>query len=188
MLVQKQLLDFKFELLPNAFFQLNLEQTNKLYYEIIKLSKLKGYENVIDGYCGVGTIGIFLSKYVKEVRGIDNNKEAIKNANENVKLNGIHNTKFYSGNILSYINKWENEGFIPDVLVVDPPRTGLELRLLNYLQTNPVKKIIYVSCNPSTLAKNCNHLQKKYHILAIQPLDMFPNTSNVEVITILYRK
>lgn len=186
--ITEQLGDFKFELLPHAFFQLNLEQTNKLYNEIINLAKLKGYENVIDGYCGVGTIGIFLSKYVKEVRGIDNNKEAIQNANENVKLNGINNAKFYSGNILSYINKWENEGFIPDVLVVDPPRTGLELRLLNYLQTNPVKKIIYVSCNPSTLAKNCNHLQKKYHILAIQPLDMFPNTSNVEAIAVLYRK
>lgn len=186
--ITEQLGNFKFELLPHAFFQLNLEQTNKLYNEIINLAKLKGYENVIDGYCGVGTIGIFLSKYVKEVRGIDNNKEAIQNANENVKLNGINNAKFYSGNILSYINKWENEGFIPDVLVVDPPRTGLELRLLNYLQTNPVKKIIYVSCNPSTLAKNCNHLQKKYHILAIQPLDMFPNTSNVEAIAVLYRK
>lgn len=186
--ITEQLGDFKFELLPHAFFQLNLEQTNKLYNEIINLAKLKGYENVIDGYCGVGTIGIFLSKYVKEVRGIDNNKEAIQNANENVKLNGINNAKFYSGNILSYINKWENEGFIPDVLVVDSPRTGLELRLLNYLQTNPVKKIIYVSCNPSTLAKNCNHLQKKYHILAIQPLDMFPNTSNVEAIAVLYRK
>ena len=186
--ITEQLGDFKFELLPHAFFQLNLEQTNKLYNEIINLAKLKGYENVIDGYCGVGTIGIFLSKYVKEVRGIDNNKEAIQNANENVKLNGINNAKFYSGNILSYINKWENEGFIPDVLVVDPPRTGLELRLLNYLQTNPVKKIIYVSCNPSTLAKNCNHLQKKYHILAIQPLDMFPNTSNVETVVLLCKK
>ena len=186
--ITEQLGDFKFELLPHAFFQLNLEQTNKLYNEIINLAKLKGYENVIDGYCGVGTIGIFLSKYVKEVRGIDNNKEAIQNANENVKLNGINNAKFYSGNILSYINKWENEGFIPDVLVVDPPRTGLELRLLNYLQTNPVKKIIYVSCNPSTLAKNCNHLQKKYHILAIQPLDMFPNTSNVECVVCLERR
>ena len=186
--ITEQLGDFKFELLPHAFFQLNLEQTNKLYNEIINLAKLKGYENVIDGYCGVGTIGIFLSKYVKEVRGIDNNKEAIQNANENVKLNGINNAKFYSGNILSYINKWENEGFIPDVLVVDPPRTGLELRLLNYLQTNPVKKIIYVSCNPSTLAKNCNHLQKKYHILDIQPLDMFPNTSNVECVVCLERR
>lgn len=186
--ITEQLGEFKFELLPNAFFQLNLEQTNKLYSEVARLSKLKGYENVVDGYCGVGTIGIWLSKYVKEVRGIDNNKEAILNANSNALLNNVKNAKFYSGSMLTYLSKWEKEGFIPDVLVVDPPRTGMELKLLNYLQTNPVKKIIYVSCNPSTLAKNCNHLQKKYHILGIQPLDMFPNTANIETIVVLERR
>lgn len=183
--IVEKLGDFKFELLPNAFFQLNLEQTEKLYQQIAMIAKLKGYEKIVDCYCGVGTIGIWLSKYVKEVRGIDNNKEAIKNANENVKLNNVTNAKFYNGNILNYLNKWETEGFIPDVLVVDPPRTGLDLKLLNYLQTHSIKKIVYVSCNPSTLAKNCNHLQKKYHILTIQPLDMFPNTAAVETIVLL---
>lgn len=186
--ITEQLGDFKFELLPNAFFQLNLEQTNKLYSEVTRLAKLKGYENVVDGYCGVGTIGIWLSKYAKEVRGVDNNNEAIINANSNAKLNNIKNAKFYNGSMLNYLSKWEKEGFIPDVLVVDPPRTGMELKLLNYLQNNPVKKLIYVSCNPSTLAKNCNHLQKKYHILTIQPLDMFPNTANVETIVLLERR
>ncbi len=186
--ITEQLGDFKFELLPNAFFQLNLEQTNKLYSEVTRVAKLKGFENVVDGYCGVGTIGIWLSKYVKEVRGVDNNKEAIINANSNAMLNKVNNAKFYSGNMLQYLSKWEKEGFVPDVLVVDPPRTGMELKLLNYLQTNPVKKIVYVSCNPSTLAKNCNHLQKKYHILSIQPLDMFPNTANVETVVLLERR
>lgn len=186
--ITEKLGDFKFELLPNAFFQLNLEQTNKLYSKVTELAKLKGYENVIDGYCGVGTIGIWLSKYAKEVRGIDNNKEAIVNAISNAKLNDVDNARFYSGSILQYISKWEKEGFVPDVLVVDPPRTGMELKLLNYLQQNPVKKIVYVSCNPATLAKNCNHLQKKYHILAIQPLDMFPNTANVETVVLLSHK
>ena len=89
---------------------------------------------------------------------------------------------------MTYLEKWEKEGFVPDVLVVDPPRTGMELKLINYLQEHPVKKIIYVSCNPSTLAKNCNHLQKKYHILSIQPLDMFPQTANVECIVCLERR
>lgn len=186
--ITEQLGDFKFELLPNAFFQLNLEQTHKLYAKVVELAKLKGYENVIDGYCGVGTIGLWLSKYAKEVRGIDNNKEAIVNAINNAKRNNVDNARFYSGSILQYLSKWEKEGFVPDVLVVDPPRTGMELKLLNYLQQNPVKKIIYVSCNPSTLAKNCNHLQKKYHILNIQPLDMFPNTANVECIVCLERR
>lgn len=180
--------DYQFELLPTAFFQLNLEQTEKLYSEISKVAKLKGYENVVDGYCGVGTIGLWLSKEAKEVRGIDNNKEAIINANQNATNNKVNNAKFYTGSILNYIDKWEKEGFVPDVLVVDPPRTGMELKLINYLQTHPVKKIIYVSCNPSTLAKNCNHLHKKYHILSIQPLDMFPQTANIESIVLLERR
>lgn len=184
----EQIGDFKFELLPTSFFQLNLEQTNKLYNEVKRVAKISSNENVVDGYCGVGTIGIFLSKDAKEVRGIDNNKEAIVNANNNNKLNNIKNAKFYSGNMLTYLEKWKKEGFTPDVLIVDPPRTGMELKLLNYLQANPINKIVYVSCNPATLAKNCNHLQKFYHILSIQPLDMFPNTSNVETVVLLSHK
>ena len=186
--ITEKLGDYEFNLLPTAFFQLNLEQTEKLYTEIARVSKLKGFENVVDGYCGVGTIGLWLSQNAKEVRGIDNNKEAITNANQNAKNNQVSNAHFYSGSILTYLEKWEKEGFVPDVLVVDPPRTGMELKLINYLQEHPVKKIIYVSCNPSTLAKNCNHLQKKYHILSIQPLDMFPQTANVECIVCLERR
>jgi len=180
--------NYTFELLPTAFFQLNKEQTEKLYGIVEKLAKLKGDELVVDAFCGVGTIGLWLSSHVKEVRGIDINKEGIKNAIENAKANNVSNARFYSGDILTYLTKWRREGFNPDVLVVDPPRTGLDLRLLNYLQQFPVKKIIYVSCNPATLAKNCNHLQKKYHILQAQPLDMFPQTSNVECVVCLERR
>lgn len=180
--------NFKFELLPTSFFQLNLEQTEKLYNQVVKSAHLKGFENVVDAYCGVGTIGLFLSKFVKEVRGVDLNEEAIINANNNVKLNNVTNASFYSGDVLSNLSKWHKKGFDADVLVVDPPRTGLELKLINYLQEHPVKKLIYVSCNPSTLAKNCNHLQKKYHILSIQPLDMFPQTANVECVVCLEKR
>lgn len=176
---------YDFQLLPTAFFQLNKVQTEKLYDHIVKVAKLHGEENVIDAFCGVGTIGIYLSEYAKEVRGIDINKAGIRNAIENAKANDVVNARFYGGDILTYLTKWRREGFIPDVLVVDPPRTGLDLRLLNYLQQFPVKKIVYVSCNPATLAKNCNHLQKKYHILNIQPFDMFPQTSNVECVVCL---
>ena len=179
---------YKFSLLPTAFFQLNCEQTEKLYTHIVKVAHLHGEENVVDAFCGVGTIGIWLSKYVKEVRGIDINKEGIKSAIQNAQLNEIPNARFYTGDILTCLTKWRKEGFIPDVLVVDPPRTGLDLRLLNYLQQFPVSRIVYVSCNPATLAKNCNHLQKKYHILQIQPLDMFPQTCNVECVVCLERR
>ena len=187
--ITEEICGYKYKLLPSAFFQLNLEQTEKLYQEVINLSKFKGYEKVLDAYSGVGTIGLSVSKYVKEVRGIDNNKQAIINAQANYKENGITNAKYFYGDILHYLTKWQKtEEFTPDVMIVDPPRTGMELRLLNYLQSNPVKKLIYVSCNPATLAKNCNHLQKKYHINTIQVLDMFPHTANVECIAILTRR
>lgn len=177
--------DYSFELLPTSFFQLNLLQTIKLYSQVAQIAKLKPSDHLVDAYCGVGTIGLFLSKYVKEVRGIDSNEEAIINANNNVILNNVNNANFYSGDVLSHLTKWHKKGWNADVLVVDPPRMGLELKLINYLQEHPVKKIIYVSCNPATLAKNCNHLQRKYHILNIQPLDMFPQTSSVETVVLL---
>lgn len=177
--------DLEFNLLPTSFFQLNLIQTEKLYQEVQRIAKLTGNENVIDGYCGVGTIGLWLAKDAKEVRGIDNNKEAIINANENAKINNINNAKFYFGNLLPHLNKFKSVGFKPDIFVVDPPRKGMELSLIKYLQDNPVNTLIYVSCNPSTLAKNCNHLNSKYQILSIQPLDMFPQTSEVETVVLL---
>ena len=90
--------------------------------------------------------------------------------------------------LLTNLKKFEKDDFIPDVFVVDPPRTGLDLKTIRYLQENPVKRIVYVSCNPATLAKNCNHLSSKYHILVIQPLDMFPFTSNTECIVLLERR
>ena len=179
---------YTFNLLPTAFFQLNRVQTEKLYTYIVNCAKLKGNENIVDAFCGVGTIGLWLSEYAKEVRGIDINKEGIKNAIHNTQDNDVSNARFYAGDILSYLTKWRRDGFIPDVIVVDPPRVGLDLRLINYLQQFPVKKIIYVSCNSATLAKNCNHLQKKYHILSIQPFDMFPQTSNVECVVCLERR
>lgn len=186
--ITEKLGDYEYQLLPTAFFQLNLEQTNKLYNKIVEFAELKGNENVVDGYCGVGTIGLTLSKNAKEVRGVDSNKQAIVNAIGNAQRNFVDNARFYSGNMLVNLVKWSKEGFIPDVLVVDPPRLGMEIKLIHYIQEHPVKKIIYVSCNPATLAKNCNHLQKKYNILKIQPLDMFPQTSAVETIVVLTRK
>lgn len=180
--------DYQFELLPTSFFQLNRNQTKKLYDKVVELSKLSGNEKLIDGFCGVGTIGIYLSKYVKEVRGVDNNKEGIINAENNVSLNHLTNTSFYHGDMEKQITKWHKEGWDADILVIDPPRSGLDVGMIKYLQEHPIKKIIYVSCNPSTLAKNCSHLEKKYQIHSIQPFDMFPNTSNVECIVVLEKK
>ena len=186
--IVEKLGDLQFNLLPTSFFQLNLKQTEVLYDNVIKYGKFRGDERVLDAYCGVGTIGTWISKYVKEVKGIDNNKEAIINANANVKLNNIKNAEYYCGDVLRRLEELKQKGWYPDVIVVDPPRMGMDIRLLNYLQKNPVKKIIYVSCNPATLAKNCNHLQKQYHILQVQCLDMFPQTSNVESIVCMEKR
>lgn len=186
--ITEKLGEFEFKLLPTSFFQLNLQQTEVLYNQVAKYAKLNGTEKVLDAYCGVGTIGLWLAKYAKEVRGIDTNLQAIQNANENVKTNNINNTKFYSGDVLQKLEQFSKEGWYPDVVVVDPPRMGMDIRLLNYLQKKPVEKIIYVSCNPSTLAKNCNHLQKQYHIMTVQCLDMFPQTADVETVVLLVRR
>lgn len=186
--IREQIGSLKFDLLPTSFFQLNLEQTEKLYNQVKTISKFRGYEKVIDGYCGVGTIGLWVAGEVQEVRGIDNNVEAIKNANENALNNHVENAHFFNGNLLPHFHNYAKVGWTPDVLIVDPPRTGMDIKLINYLQEHPVSKIIYISCNPSTLAKNCNHLSSKYHILSIQPLDMFPQTCHVETVVCLERR
>src|SRR5690606_38082440 len=166
-----------FEISPESFYQLNSKQTTVLYDQIVKAANIKGFESILDLYCGIGSIGLYLADKVVEVRGIDNNRK-----------NNIDNAKFYFGEILPHLNKFEKEGYTPDVLIVDPPRKGMDIKLLNYLQKAKVRKIVYVSCNPSTLAKNVNHLQKSYHPKYIIPVDMFPNTPHIEAVCLLERR
>ena len=186
--IEGKLGHLNFKSSPQSFFQLNSEQTTKLYDEIVKAINPQGTEKVLDLFCGIGSIGLYLSKSVKEVRGIDINKENILNAKIFAKDNNIDNSIFYCDKILTKLHEFEKEGFTPDVVIVDPPRKGLELQLINYFQKSNIKKIIYVSCNPSTLAKNINHLSNYYKINYIQPLDMFPQTSNVECVVCLERR
>ena len=178
----------KFSISPDSFFQLNTKQTVALYNEVKKAIKPTGEELVLDCYCGIGSIGLYLADEVKEVRGIDNNKTNIINAKEFATANNIENAKFYYGNILPHLNDFEEEGYVPDILVIDPPRRGMELNIINYLQKSRIKKIVYVSCNPSTLVKNLNHLQRSYIIRYVTPVDMFPNTANVECVVYLERR
>jgi len=179
---------FKFNLSPRAFYQLNPEQTVKLYNQVKAAASLKGEEKVVDAYCGVGTIGQWVANKAKEVRGVDVTRAAILDAKENAKLNGLKNTYYAVGKAEQVIPKWSNEGFKPDVVIVDPPRTGLKPELIEMFKGVKPQTIVYVSCNPSTLAKNLKELTKKYHIDYIQPLDLFPQTSHVESITRLVRK
>ena len=179
---------YKYELLPNAFFQLNPIQTEKLYECILKAAKLSFKETVLDAYCGAGTIGIYLSKLAKEVIGIEKIKEAVENANNNALLNKVKNAKFYQGDVLELLPKMIKDGKTFDVIVCDPPRTGLGSDLCDVIVNAKINRMIYVSCNPSTLAKDLNRLTEIYNIKYIQPVDQFPFTSHVECVTLLYRK
>ncbi|WDF02705.1 23S rRNA (uracil(1939)-C(5))-methyltransferase RlmD [Shouchella hunanensis] len=181
--INERLGEFAFDLSARAFFQLNPAQTVKLYNEAKKAAKLTGKENVIDAYCGVGTIGQWVGKNAKEVRGMDTTKEAIADARKNAKQHGIR-ASYEVGTAEKWMPVWLKEGFKPDVVIVDPPRSGCDGKLLQSIVKAKPKRVVYVSCNPSTLAKDIEQLMKKgYKIKNIQPVDMFPWTAQVESVT-----
>ncbi|MGF9978796.1 23S rRNA (uracil(1939)-C(5))-methyltransferase RlmD [Viridibacillus arvi] len=186
--IHEELGELAFDLSARAFFQLNPTQTVHLYNEIKKAAALTGKETVVDAYCGVGTIGLWLAKDAKEVRGMDIIPESIQDATLNAKKHGFNHVKYVTGSAEEWLAKWRKEKFVPDVLTVDPPRTGLAPSLLNtILQVKP-KRFVYTSCNPSTLAKDLQELTKVYNIEYIQPIDMFPQTAHVESVTLLTLK
>lgn len=186
--IQEVLGDLQFELSARAFFQLNPTQTVKLYDEVKKAAALTGKEKVVDAYCGVGTIGLWLAKEVGEIRGMDVIQESIEDARKNAKSHGFFAAKYEVGKAENVIPKWLKEGWKPDVVVVDPPRVGLDNGLLETIRKVKPKKVIYVSCNPSTLAKDVAALEKFYKVEYLQPVDMFPHTSHVECIARLTLK
>ncbi|GAB7386918.1 23S rRNA (uracil(1939)-C(5))-methyltransferase RlmD [Bacillaceae bacterium] len=186
--IDERLADVTFSLSPRAFFQLNPEQTVKLYDFVREAAALTGNELVIDAYCGVGTIALWLAPAAKEVRGIEEIREAVEDARRNAALNGIDNVRFYAGKVEELLPRWGQEGLRPDVVVLDPPRSGCEASVLRTLLQVAPERIVYVSCNPSTLAKDCNVLKEKYAIAWVQPVDMFPQTSHVESVTLLTLK
>ncbi|WP_261134535.1 23S rRNA (uracil(1939)-C(5))-methyltransferase RlmD [Bacillus sp. Marseille-Q3570] len=187
--IQETLGDLSFELSARAFFQLNPVQTVKLYNEARRAAKLTGEEKVVDAYCGVGTIGLWLAERAGEVRGMDVIEESIDDANENAARHGIKNARYVTGKAEVLMPKWLKEGWKPDVIVVDPPRTGCDMTFLKTVSKIQPKRMVYVSCNPSTLAKDVDYLLKKgFKIERLQPVDMFPHTSHIEVVATLVKK
>ncbi|SEM68124.1 23S rRNA (uracil(1939)-C(5))-methyltransferase RlmD [Lihuaxuella thermophila] len=181
--------DLTYLLSARAFFQLNPVQTVKLYEEVRKAARLTGKETVVDAYCGVGTIGLWLARDAKRVIGMDTVPEAIADARENAALNGIKHAEFYVGEAEVLLPRWVEEGLKPDVVVADPPRTGLGQPLIDALLKVKVPRFVYVSCNPSTLAKDCDQLlEGGYRLQRVVPLDMFPQTAHVETVCELVRK
>jgi 23S rRNA (uracil-5-)-methyltransferase RumA len=180
--IEERLETFSYELSARAFFQLNPEQTVKLYHEVKKAADLSGEEKVVDAYCGVGTIGLWVADGAKEIRGMDIIPEAIEDAKENAKKHGFENAKYVVGKAETVLPKWKKEGWIPDVVIVDPPRTGCDRVLLDTILKIKPKTFVYVSCNPSTFAKDVQYISKSYKVEYIQPVDMFPHTAHVEIV------
>ena len=176
--------DIKYELSAKSFFQLNPPATKKLYDKVVEFAALKETDVVLDAFCGVGTIGQYVSRNCKEVYGVDIIPAAIEDANDNVKLNNLTNCTYVAGDANKIVPRWKKKGINFDVAIVDPPRVGLGPLAKNLLAVD-AKKIVYVSCNPSTLARDLKVLTRKYKIRCIQPVDMFPGTAAVEAIALL---
>lgn len=175
--------EVRFALSPRAFFQLNPVQTVKLYDVVKEAAALTGRELVVDAYCGTGTIGLWLAPFAREVRGIEIVPEAVEDARDNARASGVTNARFEVGQAERLLPEWVRGGARPDVVVVDPPRTGCGRELLDALAEAKPARLVYVSCNPSTLAKDCRRLlQSGYRLEWIQPVDMFPQTSHVECV------
>ncbi|MBU3091748.1 23S rRNA (uracil(1939)-C(5))-methyltransferase RlmD [Clostridium sp. CF011] len=181
--------EFKFEVSPLSFFQVNSIQTKVLYSKALEYANLSGGEVVLDAYCGTGTISLFLSQKAKKVYGVEIIPEAIENAKINAKENNISNTEFIVGEAEKIIPELLHQGVKADVVVVDPPRKGCDKTLLEAISSMKPKTIVYVSCDPGTLARDLGILDELgYKTLEIQPVDMFPQTAHVECVARIERK
>jgi len=180
--------DLTFEISPVSFYQVNAIQTEKLYSKTLEYAGLTGEEVVFDLYCGIGSISLFLAKKAKKVYGVESVKEAIKDANENAKRNNIENVEFIHGKAEEVLPQMNKQGVKADVIVVDPPRKGCDEKLLETIVEMMPEKIVYVSCKPSTLARDLKFITEKgYSVDKVQPVDMFPHSTHVETVVLLSR-
>ena len=181
--------DFKFNISPLSFFQVNPIQTEVLYGKALEYAQLTGDETVFDAYCGTGTITLFLSQKAKKVYGVEIIPQAIENANINAKENNVNNVEFFVGESEVVIPDLINKGVKADVVVVDPPRKGCDVKLLNAITNIDAERIVYVSCDPSTLARDLAILEENgYKTLEVQPVDMFPQTAHIENVALLIKE
>jgi len=175
-----------FRISPRSFYQVNPRQTEVLYNKAIEFADLKGDERVLDAYCGVGTIGLIAAPHAKEVVGVEVNRDAVRDAVANAKRNNIKNVWFYCADAGDYMVDLAEEGEKVDVVLMDPPRAGASMEFLESLLKLSPEKVVYVSCNPETLARDLTVLkQGGYTICKVQPVDMFPHTNHVETVVLL---
>ncbi len=181
--------DFTFKISPLSFYQVNPIQAQKLYELAVLSADIKNTDVVFDLYCGIGTISLFLSRYAKKVYGIEIVEEAIAMAKENAKINNVYNTEFIAGDVeVALTDLIDNKKIIPNFVLVDPPRKGLDGVSINNIMKLRPKKIIYISCNPATLVRDLAKFEELYYINSLKCVDMFPFTSHVECVAVLQLK
>ena len=181
--------DYTFKISPMSFYQVNPVQAEALYNTAIEMADLSKEDVLFDLYCGIGTIGIFASPYVKKVYGIEIVAHAIEAARENANINNVDNVEFIAGDVEKTFEKlMKNKQVYPDAIIVDPPRRGLDGNTINNILAVKPKKVVYISCNPATAVRDMKIMEELYEIKEIQPVDMFPFTNHVECVSVLRLK
>jgi len=186
--LEEELLGLRFRISPEAFFQTNTEMAERLYGVAGELAGLQGGERVLDLFCGIGTIALALSLRAREVWGLELVESAVRDAKGNARLNAVDNARFVAGDVRTALRPLLEEAGTPDVVVVDPPRAGLSQKIVRRVLETGAKRIVYVSCNPTTFAPNARQIvDAGYSLTAVRPVDMFPQTPHIELVGLLER-
>jgi 23S rRNA (uracil1939-C5)-methyltransferase len=184
----EELADLRVRISPEAFFQTNTEMAERLYATAAEYAQLQGWERIYDLYCGIGTIGLSLAPRAGELFGLEIVEEAVADAIENAHLNDVSNAQFFAGDVRLALRELVDKAGRPDVLVVDPPRAGLSQKVVRRIIEAAPRRIVYVSCNPTTLAPNAAQLVEAGYVLRrVRPVDMFPQTPHIECVALLER-
>jgi 23S rRNA (uracil1939-C5)-methyltransferase len=186
--IEEELSGLRFRISADAFFQTNTEMAERLYANAVELAGLNGREKVLDLFCGIGTIAIVMALDAGEVWGVEIVEDAVADAIENARLNGVDNTHFFAGDVRLAMRPLLEQSGKADVVVVDPPRAGLSQKIVRRLLEAEARKIVYVSCNPTTLAPNARQMvEAGYELKTVRPVDMFPQTPHIECVALLER-
>ncbi|MBQ1961708.1 MAG: 23S rRNA (uracil(1939)-C(5))-methyltransferase RlmD [Clostridia bacterium] len=187
--IEDSILDCSFRISPRSFYQVNPVMTTQLYSKAIEYMELTGNETVIDAYCGTGTIGILASRKAGRVIGVELNADAVRDAKFNAERNDIKNIEFFTADASDFLVDMAAQGHSADVVIMDPPRAGSDRRFMSAAVTLAPEKIVYISCNPETLARDLNYLVRNgYRVRRLQPVDMFPHTDHCECVALLSRQ
>ena len=187
--IEDKLGEYTFKISPLSFYQVNPIQAERLYQIGVEAAEITKQDIVFDLYCGIGTISLFMSQYAKKVYGIEIVREAVEMAKENAKLNQVHNVEFVTGDVEKALEELIHKNkIIPDIVMVDPPRKGLDVKSIENILSIQPKRLVYISCNPATLIRDLAKLEVWYDIKSIRPVDMFPFTSHVECVAVICLK